>query len=167
METMPRSDFEKWKFVGSLPSVLAIHVERYPLAGAEAPDFSMSAVIYDDRILMRQVFYTTPKRIHGLLHYNTPTQLLFMGYECSLCGEVFLVPDSVNDVYTLGESMRHGCAASPANRSAYEVRPRPAFSAVSSATSAATPLILPRWSSSAPGTGFTKSGLCTASAAGR
>ncbi len=121
---MTKPDFEKWKFAGSLPSHLVLYVGCYPLAGAQAPGFDVSAVQVDDRILMSLVFYTTLKRIHGLLHYEGASQMFFMGYECGLCGEIFLVPDSVNDKRNLAEAMGHGCTFSPADQSAYYERLR-------------------------------------------
>ena len=127
MET--KSDFEKWKFAGSihLPPILilsALFVTTLWRAGT-APGFDISAVRLDDRILMKQVLYTTPKRIHGLLHYESLTQLFFVGYDCGVCNEVFLVPDSVNNMRSLADAMGHGCTASPADSIAYYKHPEP------------------------------------------
>jgi hypothetical protein len=118
---------KKWKFAGSLPPVLIMSTGHYPLAGGAEPGFDISKMQLDDRILMKQVFYTTPKRIHGLLHYESPTQLFFVGYDCVLCGEVFLVPDSVNNIRSLTDAMEHGCTASPADSIAYykHTEPKP------------------------------------------
>jgi hypothetical protein len=96
---------------------------RWP-AGAE-PGFDISKVQPDDRMVMKQIFYTTPKRIHGLIHYEGPTQLFFVGYECALCSEIFLVPDSVNSMRSLTDAMEHGCTASPADSIAYYKHPEP------------------------------------------
>jgi hypothetical protein len=122
-ESQVKSEFDKWKFAKDLPPVLLINVPHYPLAGASQSGFDINAVFFnDDRILMRQVFYSTPKRIHGLLHYDGTAQLFFMGYECQMCNEIFLVPDEVHDIYTLAEAMKHGCMASPGDTSAYYER---------------------------------------------
>lgn len=117
---MSKAEFEKWKFAGSLPPILVLYGDHYPLAGGAQPSgFDIGTVVVDDRILMKQVFYTTPKRIHGLLHYEGPVQLFFVGYECPMCNEVFLVPEEVADTRTLGEAMKHGCTSSPGDTSAY------------------------------------------------
>ena len=84
-----------------------------PMGAALSPGFDISLVIPDHRILMHQVRYTTPKRIHGLLHGYAPPQLMFVGYECGVCHEVFLVPDSVTNTSELGVAMRHGCTEEP------------------------------------------------------
>ena len=63
----------------------------------------------DPSILMRSVWYTTNLKIHGVHHNQTPNQLLFLGYECMECHEVYLVPDSVTGVDSLGNAMRHEC----------------------------------------------------------
>ena len=126
VEPKQKSDFEKWKFAGSLPPVLILSAGHYPLASGAEPGFNMSAAQPDDRILMKQVFYTTPKRIHGLLHYESPTQLFFVGYDCGVCNEVFLVPESVNNMCSLADAMEHGCTASPADSIAYYKHPEPA-----------------------------------------
>ena len=121
-ESQVKSEFDKWKFVKDLPPILVINVPHYPLAGGLRPGFDINATFQDDRILMKQVFYSTHKRIHGFLHYDGPTQLFFMGYECQMCNEIFLVPDEVHDNYTLAEAMKHGCMASPGDTSAYYER---------------------------------------------
>jgi hypothetical protein len=74
--------------------------------------FDFNRVIPDRRILMRQVWYTTPKLVHGLLHYDGPHQLFFVGYECGRCGEIFLVSDTVEDEAGLAGALRHGCTES-------------------------------------------------------
>ncbi len=123
MESKTQSEFEKWRSAGSLPAILVLNISHHPVTYGAAPGFDINAVQPDERILMKQLWFTTPKRIHGLLHYDGPNQLLFLGYECSICGEVFLVPDEVTDMYSLGDAMRHGCTASPADRSGYDVDP--------------------------------------------
>ena len=108
---MTKSDFDKWKFAGSLPPILVLHQNWPPLyAGGASPGFDINTVdLTDRRIILKQVWYTTPKRIHGLLHYDGPTQLFFVGYECGQCGEVSLVPDSVNNETELCRALRHKC----------------------------------------------------------
>jgi hypothetical protein len=104
------SDFKTNQFAGSLPGVLILHQDYPPiLRGAVSPGFDPTTTITDNRIPLQQVFYTTPDHIHGLLHYESPSQLFFMGYKCGQCEEVFLVPDSVHDETELAQAMRHGC----------------------------------------------------------
>ena len=107
---MSKAEFEKWKFASSLPEVLIL-VRDYPSlpVGAIEPGMDIASAIPDQRIPLRLVFYTTPKRIHGLLHYDGTNQLFFMGYECGACGEVFLVPADVKDETGLAAALRHGC----------------------------------------------------------
>ena len=106
-------DFENGKFAGSLPTVLVLAADfpEFPV-GAIALGFDVGRMQPDRRILMRQVRYTTPKWIHGLLHYDGPHQLFFVGYECGRCGEIFLVPDTVEDEAGLAGALRHGCTES-------------------------------------------------------
>ena len=108
---MPKVDFAKWKFAGSLPATLVLAADIHLLGGAVG--FDINQAIPDRRILMHQVWYTTPKRIHGLLHYDGPYQLFFVGYECGRCGKIFLVPDTVGDEPGLVQALRHGCMESP------------------------------------------------------
>jgi hypothetical protein len=109
---MSKAKFDKQTFVGSLPPVLTLAADPPPLpCGAAFPGTEFA--IIDRRIILKQVRYTTPKRIHGLLHYDGPTQLFFVGYECGQCGEVFLVPDTVTDYAILARSMYHGCTGAP------------------------------------------------------
>ena len=107
---MLQTDFAKWNFAGSLPATLVFAADMPLLSGAMAFDFNR--VIPDSRILMRQVWYTTPKLVHGLLHYDGPHQLFFVGYECGRCGEIFLVSDTVEDEAGLAGALRHGCTES-------------------------------------------------------
>jgi hypothetical protein len=75
-----------------------------------AVEFDTSAIDFtDDRFLMQRVFYTTPDRIHGLLHYEGSNQLFFIGYKCGLCNKVYLLPDSVEDEAGVHQSLRHVC----------------------------------------------------------
>lgn len=104
---MSQTDFARWEFASSLPTTLVLAADIPLLGGAVGFDFSQT--IPDRRIHMRQVWYTTPKRIHGLLHYDGPHQLFFVGYECGRCGEIFLVPDTVKDEAGLAGALRHGC----------------------------------------------------------
>lgn len=107
---MSKAEFSKQKFASSLPEVLILERDYPPLpVGAIDPGMDIASAIPDQRILLRLIFYTTPKRIHGLLHYDGTNQLFFMGYECGECGEVFLVPDSVEDEAGLAKALRHGC----------------------------------------------------------
>lgn len=99
----------KVKFAGSLPATLVFAVDTPLPYGAAAMGFGISQVIPDRSIIMSQVWYTTPKLIHGLLHYDGPRQLFFVGYECGQCGEIFLVPDTVEDEARLALELRHGC----------------------------------------------------------
>jgi hypothetical protein len=80
-------------------------------------------VLFDPVCLMRQIWFTTPKRIHGIWHFDMPNQLLFMGYECQDCNEIFLVPDSVNDVNGLHEAMRHKCSEDVENAPESHAKP--------------------------------------------
>ena len=124
MKSNTKSEFDTWKFARDLPPVLVLNLDHHFLAYGAEPGFEIDKVIVDDRILMLQVFYTTPDRIHGLLHYEGPTQMHFMGYKCGVCSEVFLVPVEVTDMYSLAQAMRHGCTARLADRSAYEAKNR-------------------------------------------
>jgi hypothetical protein len=108
-----KSGFEKWKFAGSLPQILVMYSAPSIPMGAFQPDFDTLKVQTDDRFVMRQVLYTTPKRIHGLLHYDASNQLFFIGYECGKCEQVFLVPDSVDSEDKLQRSLQHGCSGGP------------------------------------------------------
>jgi hypothetical protein len=109
---MTQSSFEKLRFANSLPARLALPI--VPPGGAVFPDnFDVGRTSVVCKILLCQVWYTTPKRIHGLLHYDGPSQLFFVGYECGKCGEVFLVPDTVEDERLLVFAMRHGCTDPP------------------------------------------------------
>jgi hypothetical protein len=117
-QSKPASNFEKWKFAGSLPAMLVLPCDYPPIpCGALAAEFDTFKVEPDRRILMKQVWYTTPKRIHGLLHYDGPTQLFFVGYECGECAEVFLVPDTVENETGLVKTLRHKCTEADAMRS--------------------------------------------------
>ena len=77
-----------------------------------APGDDVFRVQLEDAVLMSQQFFTTGKRIHGILHYDGPTQIFFIGYLCNACSEIFLVPDTVVDDSTLSEAMSHGCMES-------------------------------------------------------
>ena len=102
-----RTEFEKWKLAGSLPSVIILQRDYPPLPlGAISP---MATSIPVTRIMMKLIFFTTPKRVHGLLHYEGLAQLCFMGYECSSCDQVFLVPAEVGSEGELAKSLRHSC----------------------------------------------------------
>lgn len=107
------AEFRKWKFAGSLPQILVMYSAPSIPMGAFQPDFDTLKVQTDDRFVMGQVLYTTPKRIHGLLHYDAPNKLFFIGYECGKCEQVFLVPDSVDSEDKLQGSLQHGCSGGP------------------------------------------------------
>src|ERR1700678_4389603 len=96
---MAMSDFERHKFVSKMPPLIRINVNLRPIGGAGAinPDYDVLHVQLEDAVLMMQQFFTTGKRIHGILHYEGLTQLFFMGYECNACHKIFLVPDTVVD----------------------------------------------------------------------
>lgn len=61
MSDKTKSEFKKLGFAGSLPSILVMGVEHYPLPSGAAPGFDINAVQPDERILMKQIWYTTPK----------------------------------------------------------------------------------------------------------
>ena len=113
---MTKASFEKWKFAGSLPATVVLYSDPPLLpCGAISPGFDVHALLPDPRVILQQIWYSTPKPIHGLLHYDGPNanQILFFGYECLKCHDVFLVPDWVKDEETLVMSLRHdGCTGS-------------------------------------------------------
>ena len=108
------TEFKKRKFSGVLPEVLVM-LRDYPLIpfGSLASEFDLGAAdLTNDRVLMRLTWYTTPKRIHGLLCHEGTNQLLFAGYECDRCGEIFLVPEAAEDETGLIKALRHSCVES-------------------------------------------------------
>jgi hypothetical protein len=113
---MTKADFSKWKFAGSLPAVIVLNIDPPQLPmGAIATEFDIKTSIPDNRVILQQIWYSTQKRVHGLLHYDgpNPNQLVFFGYECQNCHQVFLVPDWVEDETGLAVSLRHdGCSGS-------------------------------------------------------
>ena len=110
---MTKQTFDKWKFAGSLPAVVVLNLDPPQIpCGATSPGFDPRATLPDRRVLLQQIWYSTNKRVHGLLHYDgpNPSQIVFFGYECQNCHEVFLVPDWVEDEADLAVSLRHdGC----------------------------------------------------------
>ena len=107
---MSKTEFDTHKFAGSLPRVIVLPRDYTPLPfGAVCPGLDAGSEILDNRIIFQMVWYATHKNIHGLLHYDGPNQLFFVGYECGSCGGVFLVPDSVRDETDLHEALRHKC----------------------------------------------------------
>ena len=117
---MTQQTFDRWKFAGSLPAILVLHRDlSIPYGGAASPGFDIDAVQTDERMLMQQVLYTTHDRVHGLLHYEGPTPLFLIGYKCSKCGQVFLVPATVGDEKELVDSLRHWCMEAPDNTGTY------------------------------------------------
>ena len=110
---MTKAEFDKHKFAGSLPAVIVLYSDPPQLpCGATSPGFDIRAAIPDRRVILQQIWYSTQKPIHGLLHYDgpNPNQTVFFGYECQNCHQVFLVPDWVEDETMLAQALRHdGC----------------------------------------------------------
>ncbi len=110
---MTNPAFDKHKFAGSLPAVIILHSDPPQLScGAASPGFDLRAALPDNRVILQQIWYSTNKRVHGLLHYDgpNPNQLVFFGYECQSCHEVFLVADWVENEVDLAVALRHdGC----------------------------------------------------------
>lgn len=85
-------------------------------------DFDFSH-IQVETIIMASVWYHSPYRIHGvwcltkgpvLLPDKSPDTFTeakhyFVGYRCTECNEVFLVPDTVKGLGEVHEAMRHKC----------------------------------------------------------
>ncbi len=83
-------------------------------------DFSHIQV---ETIIMAAVWYHSPYRIHNIWCLKRKAMLLpdkspdtyaealyyFVGYRCTECNEVFLVPDTVKDLGEVYEAMRHKC----------------------------------------------------------
>jgi hypothetical protein len=107
---MSVKEFQRYNFTASLPPLIRIPVRLMVPGGAIADGYDINRVQLEDAFLMIQKVYTTEKRIHGVLHHEGVNQTFFIGYECNVCHEIFLVPDTVVDLCSLGEAMRHGCA---------------------------------------------------------
>ena len=108
---MTKADFFKWQFAGSLPTVIVARQDfaLIPCGGLD-PGFDISQVHIDgERVILRLMHFITPKWIHGLLHYDGPHQMFFMGYECGKCDRVFLVPDTVTSEADIHKAVRHSC----------------------------------------------------------
>jgi hypothetical protein len=72
--------------------------------------------IHDDTYFTMELLrFSTPKRISGILHAEIPKigevgfDLLFLGYHCSECDQIFLVPDAVTNESDLHVTMQHRC----------------------------------------------------------
>ena len=99
----------EFRLVSSLPEILLIYGHPRMYAGAEPLVRDLSTLDLDShRWVMSQMFFSTPTRIHGLLHYQSPSQLFFLGYKCGKCDQVYLVPE-VKDTNELANAMRHAC----------------------------------------------------------
>ena len=102
-------------YASYISPVIQLPRNRHLVGGAPAATKSVdfSTVDFDTvySVVMMCVWFTTPKRIHGLWQYEgaNSNQLFFAGYECNECHKIFLVPDSVNDERTLHESLQHKC----------------------------------------------------------
>jgi hypothetical protein len=104
-----RRDFSELTLAMSLPEILFIYAEPHVLAGAAKADLTVGAFNLDEhRYAMSKMWFYTPNRVHGLLHYQGPVQLFFLGYLCTKCGRVFLVPD-IKSIDDLSDKMRHAC----------------------------------------------------------
>jgi hypothetical protein len=113
---MTKAYFDQQTFAGALPTVFVVQPDFPPTpTGAATPGFDVGAGIRDDRFLMKLLHFITPKRVHGLLHYDGVNQLFFMGYECQRCNRIFLVPDNVAGQDELPQALRHSCMEAPAS----------------------------------------------------
>lgn len=90
-------------------SILRFPVLQSPISYGNADAFDLSKVHIPEDVFMEQLWYTTPQKIHGIFHYEGPTQLFFCGYKCNKCNEVFLVPDTVDNEPRLICALRHAC----------------------------------------------------------
>lgn len=122
---MTKSDFQKHQFVAALGEhiILPVDIDPVKYAGSMLPPDAFDMHI-DDRIIMPLVFFKTGKHIHGVMHYESPAQLFFIGYQCGKCDEIFLVPNSVTDHTTLAAAMRHKCTMSPNAQPKFDTRTR-------------------------------------------
>jgi hypothetical protein len=103
-----KRDFDEYKIAASLPDILLIYGTPRMYAGA-LPLTNLSTVDLDaNRWVMQRFWFTTPTRIHGLLHFQSPAQLFFVGYKCDCCDRIFLVP-AIKDSNELANAMRHAC----------------------------------------------------------
>lgn len=91
------------------PNALCMEAGRLVPGGAMTPGDAFE-IKTDERFIMKIIFYTTAKRIHGIWHHESPNQLFFAGYECLKCGEIYLIPDWVKTLSDLAEAMKHGCS---------------------------------------------------------
>jgi hypothetical protein len=109
VQKQSRREFAEFELAASLPKILLIYgTSRLP-AGAMEVDLNTSTIDLDShRWAMEKMWFFTPNRINGVLHYQGPAQLFFLGYKCSNCNRVFLVPD-IKWSNELSDAMRHAC----------------------------------------------------------
>ena len=114
-----RREFAEFELAASLPEILLIYAASRPLpigaveVGLDTRTFDLDA----HRCVMSKMWFYTPNRVHGMLHYHSlqnkindkrPMQLYFLGYLCSKCNQIFLVPD-IKSSEELPDKMRHSC----------------------------------------------------------
>lgn len=92
-----------------LPYIQIHRLHSIPFGAMKPGDKFDPKVLSDPSLIMQLVWFTTPKKIHGIWHHDTGTQLLFAGYECQECHEIFLVPNKVGDGESLHLALRHEC----------------------------------------------------------
>lgn len=103
-------EIDEHKLAASLPEILLIygHPRMYagadPIHGLSPRDFDLDS----HKWVMLQMFFSTPTRIHGLLHLESASQIFFIGYKCERCNRIYLVPD-VKDSNEVANAMRHAC----------------------------------------------------------
>ena len=109
VQEQSRREFAEFELAASLPEILFVYgTPRLP-AGAMEVDLNTSTFDLDaHRRAMEKIWFFTPNRVNGVLHYQGPARLFFLGYKCSDCNRVFLVPDikSSNELF---DAMRHAC----------------------------------------------------------
>ena len=60
-------------------------------------------------VIMTCVWYPSPYCIHGYFYIKKGEVGYFVGYKCEECGEVFLVPDTVEENGEFHNAMIHKC----------------------------------------------------------
>ena len=108
IQELNRREFHEYKLATSLPEVLLIYGHPRMYAAQEPVDRPSTLNFDSHKWAMERIWFTTPIRIHGLLHMEAPAQIFFMGYKCSNCNRIFLVPD-IKDINELSDQMRHAC----------------------------------------------------------
>src|ERR1700728_148998 len=68
--------------------------------------FSLSGSLKTADVLMRRLLFVAPSQIHGILCHDDGAQVFYVGFECSTCKEIFLVPD-VADRTEFFSAMKH------------------------------------------------------------